>query len=216
MDLTDRTRTQPVGPARTEPQIDLLSASYSPAIIDGQIIAVPLRPDQYDGTQFVPALIDGQVAPIPVFNPFSAIAVQAQPAPAAPAQPPADPGLPRSVQQGVLLGSVALVAAGGFVLLSGAGAGLAAEHADGLTEVLMWVSITVVAVAAGVLLLLGKFKAMNRAAAAGGAASATATGDNSSATATGPVYAWSYRPEHRTTNIGQQSAGWKGTVNNNG
>ncbi|WP_030272989.1 hypothetical protein [Streptomyces sp. NRRL B-24484] len=206
MDITQATR-RTTNPTPAEPQITLLADSYSPVILDGQILAVPLRPTTTDEI-YVPALIDGQVAAVPVHNPLATPAVQPAAAPAAAAV--ADPGLPLAVRQSVLLGSVGAVSAGALVLMAGAGLGLAAAHADKIGEVLMWVTITVTAVAVGTALLLGKLRVFTRGSTAG--ASATANGDGS--TAANTILAWSYRPEHRTTNIGRQTAWGRGGITN--
>ncbi|MCU7827318.1 hypothetical protein [Kitasatospora sp. DSM 101779] len=199
-------------PAPAEPQISLLATGYSPVILDGQILAVALHPGASDDA-FVPAIIDGQVAAVPVHNPLTTAqaAEQAQPAPAAPAvpagQPVADPGLPLAVRHCILYGSVAALAAGGAVWMLGAAVGEVAPHADQLGHVLKWAAIAVAAVVVGLACLLGKL----RSVAAGAGAGATASGDGSSAT--GTVLALVHRTHQ--TNIGKQSAGWRGSITNN-
>ncbi|MFE6871659.1 hypothetical protein ACFVFS_34545 [Kitasatospora sp. NPDC057692] len=66
----------------------------------------------------------------------------------------------------------------------------------------------VAVVAVGVAALLGKLRVVTSGSASG--ASASAGGDGS--TATGTVLAMFHR--HTEVTIGKQSAGWKGTVNN--
>ncbi|WP_371484835.1 hypothetical protein [Kitasatospora sp. NBC_00315] len=213
MDVT-RPTPHTTTPARTEPQITLLADGYSPAILDGQVLAVPLRPTTTDGEAYVPALIDGQVAAVPVYNPFAAAAATSpQPTPVAPVPVPVlDPGLPRAVQQSVLLGCAGALAAGALTWMVGAGVAEAAPYTDEIGKILMAAAATIATVFVGAAILLGKFKALIRGGTDG--ATATASGDNSHAAAT--VLAWNYRPEHHTTNIAKQTAGWKGTVNNNG
>uniref|UniRef100_UPI002F909704 hypothetical protein n=1 Tax=Kitasatospora indigofera TaxID=67307 RepID=UPI002F909704 len=188
----------------------LLEPGYVPASLDGQVVAVPLHPTPATPA-LIPALVDGKVIAVPVHNPLAAAAAAASaqpaPAPAAPVQPAADPGLPRAVRQCVLYGSAAALAAGGFVWMVGAAVGDVAPHADQIGTVLKWAAIAVATVVVGVAALLGKL----RAVAAGTGAPATASGDGASATGT------SFALVHRThqTNIGRQSAGWRGSITNN-
>lgn len=88
----------------------------------------------------------------------------------------------------------------------GAAVGDVAPHADQIGTVLKWAAIAVATVVVGVAALLGKLRAV-----AGTGAPATASGDGASATGT------SFALVHRThqTNIGRQSAGWRGSITNN-
>ncbi|MEU3565756.1 hypothetical protein [Kitasatospora sp. NPDC006786] len=197
-------------PETIDPQITLLATGYSPAVLDGQILAVPLRPGTTDDT-YVPAIIDGQVAAVPVYDPLAAPARPAALAPAAPvtaAQPAADPGLPLALRQGVLYGCAGLLAVGGVTWMVGAGVGEVAPYADQIGTILMWAAATVATVVIGVAALLGKLRSV-----AGAASGLSATTGSDGATATGPVLAMFHR--HTEVTIGRQSAGWKGTVNNN-
>ncbi|MEV6209085.1 hypothetical protein [Kitasatospora sp. NPDC051914] len=203
-------------PAPAEPQISLLATGYSPVIRDGQILAVALRPDASDEA-FVPAIIDGQIAAVPVHNPLAAAAAQPQPAPAAPAvpaaQPLADPALPLAVRHCILYGSVVALAAGGAVWMVGAAVAAAAPHAGQFGELLQYAALLVGAVVLGLAVLLGKLRTVTgpaRPGPAGAGAGATASGDGATATGTVPALV------HRThqTNIGRQSAGWRGSISN--
>ncbi|MEU8926996.1 hypothetical protein AB0D10_39775 [Kitasatospora sp. NPDC048545] len=210
----DSIYTTSVTAPRADTAIDLnaylLQEGFVPASLDGLVVAVPLRPAA-DTPALIPALVDGKVVAVPVHNPLATQAAQAQPAPAAvaPMQPPADPGLPLAVRHGVLYGSAAALAAGGFVWMVGAGIGLVAPHSGDIAEVLKWMAIAVATVAVGVAALIGKLRAVASKAASG--ASATATGDG--ANATGTVLALVHRTVN--TNIAKQSAGWRGSVTNN-
>ncbi|MEV8099447.1 hypothetical protein [Kitasatospora sp. NPDC085879] len=209
MSSTQYTPHSPIR-AAAGPQISLLAPDYTPAVLDGQILAVPLHP--HSATEaFVPALIDGQVAAVPVHNPLTvAPALQPITQLAAPAQPAADPGLPLVVRHYVLYGSAAALAAGGVMWMAGAAVAEAAPHADQIGEVLRWAAIAVGTVVVGLAVLLGNLRSIT-GPAAGTGASATASGDG--ATATGAVLALVHRT-HQTT-IGKQSAGWRGSITNN-
>ncbi|WP_431676073.1 hypothetical protein [Kitasatospora sp. KL5] len=196
-----------------DPQISLLETGYTPVILDGRLVAVPLRPTAATEA-FVPAIVDGQVAAVPVHNPLTtAVPPQAESAtgaqPTGPAQPVADPGLPLAVRQYVLYGSVASLAASGAVWMLGAAVGEVAPHADDLGHVLKWAAILVGLVVLGVCGLLGKLRSV--AAGTGAGAGATASGDGASAT--GTVLALVHRTHQ--TNIGRQTAGWRGSITNN-
>ncbi|MFE2727059.1 hypothetical protein [Kitasatospora sp. NPDC059327] len=209
----DSVYTTPVTASRADTAVDLnaylLQEGFVPASLDGLVVAVPLRPTA-DTPALIPALVDGKVVAVPVHNPLAAQAAQVRPAPvaAAPARPPADPGLPLAVRQYVLYGSIASLAAGGAVWMLGAAVAEVAPHADQLGDLLKWAAVLVAAVVLGVAGLLGKLRSVT--AGAGGTA-ATASGDGASAT--GTVLALVHRTHQ--TNIGRQTAGWKGTVNNN-
>ncbi|MER5353436.1 hypothetical protein ABT093_24260 [Kitasatospora sp. NPDC002551] len=189
----------------------LLQDGFVPASLDGQVVAVPLQPSPATPA-LIPALVDGKVIAVPVHNPLAAAAAaahaQPDPAPAAPAQPPADPGLPLALRQGLRYGAGGLLAAGAVTWMVGAGIGEVAPHADQIGKILMWATVTIAAVAIGVAALLGKLRAVTSGSASG--TSTTAGGDGS--TATGTVLAMFHR--HTEVTIGKQSAGWKGTVNN--
>ncbi|MGW7444994.1 hypothetical protein [Kitasatospora sp. NPDC054795] len=189
----------------------LLQEGYVPASLDGQIVAVPLQPTP-DTPALIPALVDGRVIAVPVHNPLAAAAAaaaaQQQPVPAAPApaQPATDPGLPLALRQGILYGCAGALTVGGLTWMVGEGIGSVAPYADQIGKILMWAAATVAAVVIGVAALLGKLRSVASSATA---ASATASGDGAS----GTVLAMFHR--HTEVTIGKQSAGWKGTVNNN-
>ncbi|WP_030274398.1 hypothetical protein [Streptomyces sp. NRRL B-24484] len=198
--------------AAAEPQISLLTPDYTPAILNGQILAVPLRPAECD-TEFVPALINGEVAAVPVHNPLAvpAAAAQLEPAAIAPAQPVTDPGLPLAVRHCLLYGSLAAVAAGGAVWMVGAAVAAAAPHADELGELLQHAAILVGVVVLGLAALLGKLRTLTGpTTGTGTGASVTASGTG--ATATGTVLALVHRTT--TTTIGRQSAWGRGGITN--
>ncbi|MFJ2781541.1 hypothetical protein [Kitasatospora sp. NPDC087315] len=214
MDVTRNTPTTTQDAA--EPQITLLATGYNPAVLNGQILAVPLHPDAAADTEYIPALIDGQVAAVPVYNPFAAAAAaQPQPAPVTPAPVPVvDPGLPLAVRQGVLLGCAGALAVGGLTWMVGAGIGEVGPYAHEIGTILMWAAITIAAVFVGLCALLGKFRSVTKTAAGTGTSgSATATGDGASAT--GTVLALVHRPQHHTTTIGKQTAWGRGGITNN-
>ncbi|MFE9427787.1 hypothetical protein ACFYNO_33055 [Kitasatospora sp. NPDC006697] len=195
-----------------DPQINILETGYTPVILDGQILAVPLRPAP-GGPEFVPAIVGGEAVAVPVHNPLAiAAAAHPQPAPqpAAPAQPVAEQGMPLAVRQYLLVGSVTALAASGAVWVIGAAVAEVAPHADKLGEVLKYAAVLVGAVVIGVAALIGKLRAVTSGATSGNGASATATGDG--ATATGTVLALVHRTHQ--TNIGKQSAGWRGSITN--
>ncbi|KOV23128.1 hypothetical protein ADK60_24210, partial [Streptomyces sp. XY431] len=137
----------------------------------------------------------------------AAAAQQPAPAPVAQAQPAVEQGLPLALRQGILYGCAGALAVGGLTWMVGAGVGEVAPYADQIGKVLMWAAATVAAVVIGVAALLGKLRSVASSAGAG----ATASGDSS--TAFGPVLAMFH--QHTEVTIGKQSAGWKGTVNNN-
>ncbi|MFJ6384689.1 hypothetical protein ACIQI7_32365 [Kitasatospora sp. NPDC092039] len=189
----------------------LLQEGFVPASLDGQVVAVPLQPSPTTPA-LIPALVDGKVIAVPVHNPLAAAAAaaaqqQPAPAPAAQAQPAAEQGLPLALRQGILYGCAGALTVGGLTWMVGAGVGEVAPYADQIGKVLMWAAATVAAVAIGVAALLGKLRSVASSAGTG----ATASGDGS--TASGPVLAMFHR--HTEVTIGKQSAGWKGTVNNN-
>ncbi|MFJ1796530.1 hypothetical protein [Kitasatospora griseola] len=186
----------------------LLQEGFAPASLDGQVVAVPLQPSPTTPA-LIPALVDGKVIAVPVHNPLAAAAAaaQQQPAPAAQAQPAAEQGLPLALRQGILYGCAGALAVGGLTWMVGAGVGEVAPYADQIGKVLMWAAATVAAVVIGVAALLGKLRSVASSAGTG----ATASGEGS--TASGPVLAMFHR--HTELTIGKQSAGWKGTVNNN-
>ncbi|MFI9365993.1 hypothetical protein ACIG5E_33820 [Kitasatospora sp. NPDC053057] len=199
-------------PAAADTAVDLnaylLQDGFVPASLDGQIVAVPLQPSPTTPA-LIPALVDGKVIAVPVHNPLAtAAAAQQQPAPAAPAQPAAEQGLPLALRQGILYGCAGALAVGGLTWMVGAGVGEVAPYADQIGKVLMWAAATVAAVVIGVAALLGKLRSV--ASSAGAGASATASGDGASAT--GTVLALVHR--NHTTTIGKQSAGWRGVINN--
>lgn len=194
-----------------DPQLNILETGYTPVILDGQILAVPLRP-ALDGPEYVPAIVGGEAVAVPVHNPLAiAAAAQPQPVPqpAAAAQPVAEQGMPLAVRQYLLVGSLTALAASGAVWVLGAAVAEVAPHADKLGEVLKWAAVLVGAVVVGTAALLGKLRSVTSGQAGG--AGATATGDG--ATATGTVLALVHRTHQ--TNIGRQSAGWRGSITNN-
>ncbi|MET9402107.1 hypothetical protein [Kitasatospora sp. NPDC002965] len=203
-----------------DPQVILLEPGYLPSTVDGEIVAVPMSLDHGDATS-VPALVDGQAAAVPVYDPIAqlkemtarlaadnAAARRAQAT--TPAQPVADAGLSLAVRQYVLYGSIASLAAGGAVWMLGAAVAEVAPHADALGDLLKWAAVLVAAVVLGVAGLLGKLR--SAAAGTGAGASASASGDGASAT--GTVLALVHRTHQ--TSIGRQSAGWRGSITNNG
>ncbi|MGW4807178.1 hypothetical protein [Kitasatospora sp. NPDC004272] len=192
----------------------LLEPGYVPASLGGRVVAVPLQPTAATPA-LIPALVDGAVIAVPVHNPLATPAEPHEapaPAPApvaAGAARPAEQGLPLAVQQYVLYGSIASLAAGGAVWMLGAAVGEIAPHADQLGDLLKWAAVLVAAVVLGVAGLLGKLRSLTTGAAGG--ASASASGDGAAATGT------SFALVHRThqTTIGRQSAGWRGSITNN-
>ncbi|MEW1912509.1 hypothetical protein AB0442_29415 [Kitasatospora sp. NPDC085895] len=197
--------------AAAEPQISLLATGYTPVVLDGRILAVPLHPGATDEA-FVPALIDGQVAAVPVHNPL-AVPAAAQPGPAAVAlEPPvADPGLPRVVRDCLLYGSLAAVAAGGAVWMVGAAVAAAAPHAGELGELLQYAAILVGVVVLGLAVLLGKLRTLT-GPTTGTGSGASVTTSGTGAAATGTVLALVHRTT--TTTIGRQSAWGRGGITN--
>ena len=209
----DSISTSPATAADTAVDLNayLLEPGYVPAALDGRVVAVPLQPTATTPA-LIPALIDGKVIAVPVHNPLAAAtAAQEQPvpAPAAPAQPAADPGLSLAVRQCVLYGSIASLAAGGAVWMLGAAVAEVAPHASEIGDVLKWAAVLVAAVVLGVAGLLGKLRSVAASTSTG--ASATASGDGASAT--GTVLALVHRTHQ--TSIGRQSAGWRGSITNN-
>ncbi|WP_327071901.1 hypothetical protein [Kitasatospora sp. NBC_01302] len=192
-----------------DPQINILEAGYTPVILDGQILAVPLRPAP-GGPEFVPAIVGGEAVAVPVHNPLAIAAAEPQPVPAAPVQPAPEQGMPLAVRQYLLVGSVTALAASGAVWVIGAAVAEVAPHADKLGEVLKWAAVLVGAVVIGVAALIGKLRSVTSGATSGSGASATASGDGASAT--GTVLALVHRTHQ--TNIGKQSAGWRGSITN--
>ncbi|MFJ1757299.1 hypothetical protein [Kitasatospora sp. NPDC088134] len=199
-------------------QVTLVEDGFTPMFVDGRLVAVPLHPGSADSTRFVPAIVDGDVRPVPVYDPIAAalaaVAASARTPPAAEPDTPADdPGLPRAVRQCVQYGCGALLTAGAATWMIGEGVGSVAPYADQIGKILMLTAVTGGVIVGGLVLLLGRLRAVTAAPDGG---TATASGDNS--TATGAVFALTYRPQHnvRTTNIGKQSAGWRGSITNNG
>ncbi|MFF8775080.1 hypothetical protein [Kitasatospora sp. NPDC015120] len=186
----------------------LLQDGFVPASLDGQVVAVPLQLSPATPA-LIPALVDGKVIAVPVHNPLATAAAataRQQPDPA-PARPAADPGLPLALRQGLRYGAGGLLAAGAVTWMVGAGIGEVAPHADQIGKILMWATITIATVAIGVAALLGKLRAITS-----GSASGTPTTADDGSTAAGTVLAMFHR--HTEVTIGKQSAGWKGTVNN--
>ncbi len=224
MDNFDRT---PETGRPSSPQVILLEPGYMPSTFDGEIVAVPTGPDHGDATS-VPALVDGQAAAVPVLDVKARLAAMEDrlaehrraiaamgpvtPAPALVSAPvPAiDPGLSLAVRQYVLYGSIASLAAGGAVWMLGAAVAEVAPHAGEIGDVLKWAAIVVALVVLGVSGLLGKLRSVATGTASG--TSATASGDGASAT--GTVLALVHRTHQ--TSIGKQSAGWRGSITNNG
>ncbi|MEV7177748.1 hypothetical protein [Kitasatospora sp. NPDC093679] len=203
--------------AAAEPQISLLAPDYTPAILNGRILAVPLHPHTATDEAFVPALIDGEVAAVPVHNPLAVLAAaQLQPASAmatVPAQPVADPGLPRAVRDCLLYGSLAAVAAGGAVWMVGAAVAAVAPHADELGELLQYAAILVGVAVLGLAALLGKLRTLTGPTAGTGTGAAV-TASGTGANATGTVLALVHRTTTSSTTIGRQSAWGRGGITN--
>ncbi|MFD8597475.1 hypothetical protein ACFV1L_20975 [Kitasatospora sp. NPDC059646] len=207
-----------------DPQINILETGYTPVILDGQILAVPLRPT-LDGPEFVPAIVGGEAVAVPVHNPLAITAAAAQPqpqpqptpaapaAPAALAQPAAEQGMPLAVRQYLLVGSLTALAASGAVWVLGAAVAEVAPHADKLGEVLKWAAVLVGAVVIGTAALLGKLRSVTSGTTSGSGSGARATATGDGASATGTVLALVHRTHQ--TNIGRQSAGWRGSITNN-
>lgn len=199
-------------------QVILLEPGYLPATLDGQVVAIPLNPESREAT-CVPGLVGGQAVAVPVHDPVAKLeATTARlnaelaaelaarvSAPTTPAQP-VDLGLSLAVRQYVLYGSIASLAAGGAVWMLGAAVAEVAPHTGELGDLLKWAAVLVAAVVLGVAGLLGKLRS-----AAGTASGASASGDGASAT--GTVLALVHRTHQ--TNIGRQSAGWRGSITNN-
>ncbi|MEW1911283.1 hypothetical protein AB0442_23020 [Kitasatospora sp. NPDC085895] len=200
--------------AAAEPQISLLAPDYTPVVLDGRILAVPLHPGATDEA-FVPALIDGEVAAVPVHNPLAVpAAAQPEPAPAAaiaPVPPVADPGLPRVVRDCLLYGSLAAIAAGGAVWMVGAAVAAAAPHAGELGELLQYAAVLVGVVVLGLAVLLGKLRTLTGPTTGTGTGAAV-TASGTATTATGTVLALVHRTT--TTTIGRQSAWGRGGITN--
>ncbi|MEU5389419.1 hypothetical protein [Kitasatospora cineracea] len=190
--------------------------------MNGQLVAVPLSTDCGDAT-CVPAIVDGEATAVPVFDISAhldaldkrlaehreALAVNPAPATAPVTVPAVEQGLPLAVRQWLFYGSIASLAAGGAVWMLGAAVATVAPHADELGDLLKWAAILVALVVLGAAGLLGKLRSLTAGA---NGTSTTATGTSSAAT--GTVLTLSYRPQHHTTTIGRQSAGWRGTVTN--
>ncbi|GAA2121436.1 hypothetical protein GCM10009759_71150 [Kitasatospora saccharophila] len=201
----------------------LLEEGYLPAPVNGQIVAVPVGAAAYgEEATCVPALVDGQAVAVPVLavgayldsldarlaeHRHAIAAMDPAPAPAPTAGAAAEQGLPLAVRQYVLYGSIASLAAGGAVWMLGAAVATVAPHADQIGDVLKWVAVLVAAVVLGAAGLLGKLRSLTSSTG-----TASASGEHS--TATGTVLALSYRPQHHTTTIGRQSAGWRGSITN--
>ncbi|MGW2255493.1 hypothetical protein ACWCXH_35785 [Kitasatospora sp. NPDC001660] len=189
----------------------LLEPGYVPAVWEGRVVAVPLQP-RATTPALIPALVDGKVIVVPVYTPTPAVQQTPDEAaqPAALTQPAVEQGLPLAVRQYVLYGSIASLAASGAVWMLGAAVGEVAPHADQLGHLLKMAAILVGLVVLGVCGLLGKLRSVTAGASTTGA-SANATGEGASAT--GTVLALVHRTHQ--TNIGRQSAGWRGSITNN-
>ncbi|WP_329501491.1 hypothetical protein [Kitasatospora herbaricolor] len=215
---------------RPEQQVILLEPGYSPATMDGEIVAVRVRPlggDTADVPTSVPALVDGEAAAVPVFDVSAHLdamalrlaehrrAIDAMgPAVPAPAAAPAiDPGLSLAVRQYVLYGSIASLAAGGAVWMLGAAVAEVAPHASEIGDVLKWIAVVVALVVLGVSGLLGKLRSVAAGTGTGTGTGASATASGDGASATGTVLALVHRTHQ--TSIGRQSAGWRGSITNN-
>ncbi|GLW73676.1 hypothetical protein Kpho02_59750 [Kitasatospora phosalacinea] len=217
--IPDSGTSHPLDPSA----VILLEPGYVPFPKNGTVVALPTTAQPGD-TTCVPALIDGQATAVPVFDVAAQLAVldarlaehrraiaamNYAPAPAPVADPAAEQGLPLVVRQCVLYGSIASLVAGGAVWMLGAAVAEIAPHADEIGDLLKWAAVLVAAVVLGVAGLLGKLRSLPSGTSG---SAATANGEHS--TATGTVLTLSYRPQHHTTTIGRQSAGWRGSITN--